>query len=421
MEKKRVFYGWPLSVVLGILYFCSSGSVLSSAQLINPMMLNDASMMMNATMLGTGFSAFVLVQGLGAPVAGWCGSKLGAKATMVIGGAIILVGALAMALFVSDAIGYIVCFGILLSLGTLMAGQISVQSTVGTWFVKNRGKAMTVTMTIGRLAGFVTPVIVGAVLASGSYQNGWFLLSGMGALIIVLALVFVKNKPSDIGQLPDGGEGAANDTPDRKAEAKPAKVYKNTEEVSYSRAIRSPYFWLIALAGAGGFFGYSLTSSQGVIHFTSLGFDQSVIVGAVALLGLAMMAGNILIGLLSDRIAPIPLTSGALALTTVAIFVAAFVPSIAGMYFYYLAIGFGFGSIATNLPTTVANYFGAFEFPKKLGTTMFVTGTITSFVGAMGGAIFDATGSCVMAYVIIGVIVCLCALCSFLVKIPRKS
>ena len=69
----------------------------------------------------------------------------------------------------------------------------------------------------------------------------------------------------------------------------------------------------------------------------------------------------------------------------------------------------------------MANYFGAFEFPKKLGTTMFVTGTITSFVGAMGGAIFDATGSCVMAYVIIGVIVCLCALCSFLVKIPRKS
>lgn len=69
-RPKKLFYGYILIPVLGFMYFCSSGIVLPTATIVNPLMLQDASLGMNATMLGTGFSLFVLVQGLSAPLVG---------------------------------------------------------------------------------------------------------------------------------------------------------------------------------------------------------------------------------------------------------------------------------------------------------------------------------------------------------------
>ena len=153
MEKKK-FFGWPLTVVLGIMYFCSSGFVLATAQIVNPMMLQDPSMGLTGTVLGAGFSLFVLMQGLPSPLVGQLVAKKGAKFTMAIGGAIMLLAALAMIFIVKDAIMYFIIFGVIMSVSTIMAGQISVQSTVGEWFVAKRGVAMAVTMGIGGLASF---------------------------------------------------------------------------------------------------------------------------------------------------------------------------------------------------------------------------------------------------------------------------
>lgn len=61
MEKKS-FFGWPLAIVLGLMYFMSSGFVLATAQIVNPMMLQDPSMGLTGTVLGAGFSLFVLMQ-----------------------------------------------------------------------------------------------------------------------------------------------------------------------------------------------------------------------------------------------------------------------------------------------------------------------------------------------------------------------
>lgn len=60
-SKCGFFYGYALVVILGFLYFCSSGIILATATIVNPLMLQDEALGMNATMLGTGFSLFVLV------------------------------------------------------------------------------------------------------------------------------------------------------------------------------------------------------------------------------------------------------------------------------------------------------------------------------------------------------------------------
>lgn len=416
---KKSFFGWPLVVVLGLMYFMSSGFVLSTAQIVNPMMLQDPSMGLNGTVLGAGFSLFVLMQGLPSPLVGQLVAKKGARFTMAIGGAVMLVAALAMIFFVKSAILYFVFFGIILSISTIMVGQISVQSTVGQWFVAKRGVAMAVTMGIGGLASFVAPLVVNNIIGAsgGAWQSGWYLIVVFSIVSLPLALLVVKNKPADIGQVPDG---IAPETSEAAAE-KALKVYKNTGRIEYRQAIRSPFFWLIAVGGAGGFCAFSLATSQGVIHFTSLGFDTGTIVGAAAVMGIASIIGKLVISLLADIIEPIRIIGAALIVIVVGILCAALATNDAMVYAYYICTGLGFGTIATNLPTTIANYFGLTAYPKNLSTIMLATTIISSIIPLMAGALYDATGFATTAFFVTAGIVAACTVCAFLVRIPKRT
>jgi MFS family permease len=434
MKTNKLYYGWILAALLGLSYYCSTGSILSGGQLINPQMLSDESMGMTGTWLGLGFSAFVLFQGLGAPFVGWLISKVGSRATLISGGIIIALSALAMATVVSTPIMYVIVFGPLMSVSTLMAGQVCVQSTAGVWFSKNRGKAMTLLMSIGRIAGFATPVIIGFILSNvASYKMAWFYMVGTGIIVVLIGIFFVKNKPADMGLAVDGispEDEAGLSTADGAAKGgagvvgkQLAGVYKRpaSESFTLGKAIRTPAFWLIAILGNTGFNSYALTTSQGVLHFSSLGYDNVVIVSAVALLGVFAMAGNIIGGVISDRIEPVRILTVSVAMIAVAIFAAAFINHVFVVYFYYCCVGFFFGAVATNLPTTVANYFGPNNLSKVLGLTMFICGTAGSFIGVMGGAIFDSTGTLVLAYAIIGAIAVVGVICGLFVRTPRQE
>lgn len=49
--EKKNFYGWILLVAIGIMFLCSSGFILVGASVVNPLMMADSSMNMNATLI----------------------------------------------------------------------------------------------------------------------------------------------------------------------------------------------------------------------------------------------------------------------------------------------------------------------------------------------------------------------------------
>ncbi|MEG1560953.1 MAG: MFS transporter [Raoultibacter sp.] len=420
MKQKRPFYGWKLAVVVGMMYFCSGDAVLPTATIVNPLMLQDPDMHMTGTILGAGFSLFILMQGLPGPLIGTLIAKKGARFTMMAGSFIMIVGAIAMILFVRTPLMYFLFFGILLSVGSIMAGLLSVQSTVGNWFVVKRGMAMTLTMGIAGVGAIVVPFIANKVVeaSGGAWQSGWYLIAAFGVILIPVAFFLVKNKPEDIGQSPDGAQQPLAQI---QGDSTSSFVYKNTACVPHRAAIKTLPFWLIALTGTGGFFAYSLATSQGVIHFTTLGFDQTLVVGAVVSMGIASLVGRIAIGSLSDRFEPLRLMTLSLFVAAFGILLAVIASNETMVYGYYLCTGFGFGAITTTLPTAVANYFGAGEFPKNLGTTMLITTLFASCIPLISGAVFDATGFCTFAFMGSCLFVVLCALSGLFVKIPKQK
>lgn len=416
MESKKLFYGWPLVVVLGIMYFLSSGFIMATAQMVNPVMMADIGL--SATMLGLGFTVFVLCSGIPAPIVGQCIAKLGSRLTIALGGLIMTLGSLAMIFLCNSAVTYIIFFGVFMGFGSIMAGQISVQSTVGMWFNKRRGAAMSIAMGIGGLASFAAPLIVTPMMASsGSWRSGWYLLAAFGVIIVVLSLLFVRTRPTDMGLEPDGGDTTPESSSKTK-EPKPSKVFKNSAKITFRQAIKTPTFWLIAIAGCGGFCGYALTTSQGVLNFTTLGFDSMFIAGAASVMGIMSLITKMCTGFIADRIDPIKIIAFATLLQIIGILIGAFASSGWMVYAFYILIGLGFGTIATNLPTVVANYFGAHEFSKNLGTTMMIGGFISSGISTAVGAVFDATGGCTTGFIGVAVILLVCLVCALLVRKP---
>lgn len=418
-KSGKLFYGYILIVVLGFMYFGSSGIILSTASIVNPLMLQDASLGMNATILGTGFSLFVLMQGISAPLIGGIISRIGPRWALTLGAALYLVAMLLLVFFVSSPITYFLVFGVLASFATMMAGQLSVQSTIGYWFVAHRGIAMTIMMVLGASSAFFGPPIVNAIVSAcgGAWRSGWYLLIGLGVVMVPVAFFFVRNKPSDLGQYPDG-------ISEERAVAQKAadfKVYKNTGTVTFKETLKSPYFWLIALAATGGFASYTLATSQGSLHFTSLGFDSGLVVAGVAAMGGAMVAGKLLFGIVSDRIEPVRLMVVSTVVIALGVFAGAGAQNEMMVYAFYLCVGLGFGGVNAVFPTAMANYFGAYAFSKNQGTGILVTTAIASTLPILAGSIYDATGYCAPAFYATAVIAIVCAVCGLLVKIPKKT
>jgi MFS family permease len=418
-SKPKPFYGWKLAVVVGLVYFCSGDAVLPTATIVNPLMLKDPAINMSGTALGAGFSLFVLMQGIPGPLIGHLIGTKGARFAMILGAIIMVFGALAMLFYVRTTLSYLICFGVVLSVGSIMAGLLSVQTTIGNWFIVRRGVAMTLMMCIAGVGAILVPFLVNGlvVLSGGTWQSGWYLVLGMALLLIPLAFFFVKNTPEELGQTPDGlPEGQVIEVAE-----KTQAVYKNTSGVRFKDAVRSVPFWLIALTGTGGFAAYTLAASQGVIHFTTQGFENELIIPAVMSMGFAGLFGRLIIGLRSDRHEPIRLMSISLGFVLCGILLAALVPHNFALFAYYLCTGFGFGAITTLLPTTVANYFGVEEFSKNLGATMLITTLVASGIPLLGGYIFDVTGSCSPAFLISAGIVAACAICGWMVRFPKRQ
>ena len=155
--EKKNFYGWILLVAIGIMFLCSSGFILVGASVVNPLMMADSSMNMNATLMGLGFTLFVLCQGIPAPLIGQFITKYGQKKTFIVGGLLLIIGGLLMAFVVKTTIGYLIAFGVILSIGSQMAGQVTMQTSVSAWFVQKRALAMSIATVIGAIGSFISP------------------------------------------------------------------------------------------------------------------------------------------------------------------------------------------------------------------------------------------------------------------------
>lgn len=417
----KKFYGWVIVFVTGMVYALLGSFGLAAAQIVIPVMAVDPTVSMNRSMLGLGFTVFILMQGLPGPLIGQLVARKGAKASFMLSAAIIFVTGILLGLLGGmSTVAYIVLFGFVLSVGTTMGGQIATQTTISNWFTQKRGLAMSITMGFSGLICFAFPLLTNAVVGGGNWRMGFYLVSIIAVVALIVAAVFIKNKPSDIGQVPDG---AVQTAPGKATSAPVSPVYKTTEHKTSKEALKTPAFWFILITSFSIFAALNLAISSGVLHFKGLGIDATVVAGAVAVQGIAGVAISLLIAPLADKIEPVRIAGVCALLTGIGAFLAFISGSanVAVLYGYYILLGIGFGGNAIVMPTAFANYFGYTHFPKIMGSVLLLLSVFSALVPTIAGAVYDASGSYASMFPAIAIICLVGTITAFLVRYPNKA
>ena len=401
-KRKPRFYGWWLLFFLWIVYTIPIGFVFYGPPVLYPFMIEETGWSRGDIMVG--YAAIMLLTGIASPLAAWMIGRLGVRVTLFIGG--IGVGAInfAMAL-IGDSYPAYIALCALLGLVAAPATFIPIQTVIIFWFDARRALALGLVLGGGAIGGFIAPQIVNAAVlgAGGDWRIGWT-ITGVAALVgAVVAILAVRNRPSDLGQYPDGlhpdqAKAAAGATSAR-------RTYRTAVEWTLADALRTPSLWLLLVATIGTFCLWQVLVTQGPLHLQDRGFEPADAAFFYSLaIGLSI-AGRFSVAALGDIIEPRFIFAFALLCILIGGALFWFIsPGVMwAAYMYPLLAGFGMGAAYICEATMVGNYWGPEVFAKIRGVIGPIAVIFEAGVPPLAGFLYDLQGTYLTIMIITGV------------------
>jgi MFS family permease len=191
----------------------------------------------------------------------------------------------------------ILCWGVLVGLGTGSMALAFVATVTNRWFVRHRG-IVTGVLTAGGAAGNLVFLPLLAWLAT---HHGWRIASltvaGAAVAVVPLVLLLLREHPSDVGLSAYGAPDPTPVPPPAPTQGAAGRALSVLRD-----AARTPAFWLLA-----GSFAICGATTVGLVgtHFIPAAHDhgmpETTAAGLLALVGMFDVAGTILSGWLTDR------------------------------------------------------------------------------------------------------------------------
>jgi MFS family permease len=299
------------------------------------------------------------------------------------------------------------------------------QVLINHWFEKRRGFALGILST-GIPIGTILLVPLSQYLI---LQWGWrtvmFFWSGIIFIVSIPLVLMMKNSPEEKGTGPDGRpleETSSIDVSLQSTGTKPAVKPGS----SLAEAAGTGSFWFLAITQLICGIGCGFMMTHNIIFATDMGFSDMVAASLASLQGGLNLAGVLLMGYISDRIArknALSLTHFVRSMAFVAIAVFIILGGLNGQpWLLYLGIGlFGFGWFTTAplAAALVADLFGNVRMGTILGIT-FSCHMLGMAAGSyIGGVIFEQTGSYLPFFLVQGALELVAVGCAFFMK--RKA
>lgn len=356
------------------------------------------SLNLDRTALGTVAGINSLAIGLFAPIAGQAVFKWGARAAMLCGILLLVLGCLALATVIDSLVGLVVVYGVVIAIGVSLGTTVPSFTVASYWFSKRVAFAITSIGIATNLGGsiaapFLTRVISGP---SGSWRTGWLVAAGASAFAFLLAFFLIRDRPEDTkgeGTAPGKATGGPSGTTGVARRRLSFSVYRTSVELEFRDAMRrGAVYWMLAGVVIGSC-AMGIIMVHGVAHLMDLGNPASAAASFIsAVLGAGIVA-NIIYALIGDHVEPRYVFG--LALLLIGLGMAQMGDPGRGLGLWPVAtlMGMGFALPIRCLSTMFVNYFGRASFSRYMGVVLFgmAVGPAATVIGA--GAVFDAFGS----------------------------
>ncbi len=413
-DRKR-FYGWTALAGAMLVSVGMVGNAVTSYGVFLPTM--SAELDWSRSTLSGPYTAFWIVLGLLGPLAGISISKFGPRKNIILGNLATVLGLLAMSRITEVWHAYLY-FGILIGAGQAFGVFIATTTIANNWFIRRRSVAMGLVIAAGGIGGLALPPIISWLISTVGWRWGWVCLAGIHlVLAVALAGMLIRNKPEELGQVPDGEaiespQGADSGSPMRR------RVYQTAVDWRVGEALRTPALWLVVAFSAAHIFSLNFLAAHQVAYVQDLGFSLMTAATTLGLLSGMSIIGQLVCGALATRFEGRYLATVCFAGFAVGMSIFMNVSSLPLIYLHTVLSGISYGGLLVLMPVLIGAYFGRVHYPQIMGWTA----PIPTLFGAGGpllaGFIYDSTGSYRQAFVVMLAFLGIGLVCTILARPP---
>ena len=389
--QRTRFYGWTVAATLWLTLLITTGLPYYGASVVIANMAK--SIAIDKATIGIAFSLLTVVWGLSGPFTAALLNRKGLRFTVVLGTLVIAVGCALIALLVQNAWTFVVLFGLVIGAGIGLASNLPAQTGVALWFTRKRPLVISLVMTASGVGGFLSPMLLQRIMhTTDNWRMGWAFAAAACALCALVAAIFLRDRPADLGQSPDGLEpaAAANNNASASAAA-------NTPQWTIHAALRTAVFWQILIAAIVFSAPIPMLVAHGVVHFESLGHSASEAAWAIGLMVLLSVPGKVLGGALCQRMPARWVWCVMMLLTMAGLLVGVTATTTPQILLFAALIGIGFGACIICWASSVASTFGGNSFATVMGAMAPVSMLFTAVVPTLSGMLYDRVGSYTVA------------------------
>ena len=302
------------------------------------------------------------------------------------------------------------------AIGFMCIGPLTTAAMASRWFYRHRGLALGLAAVATSGGGFtVVPLLSRAI-----QQYGWRLALIyealiIAAIIVVLALLVLRNKPSDMG-LSDHHENQGRESDPARPGGALSMPAPRWQEILTSRAFWIPSIVLSMVSG---------TSQALVITLVPYGVSLGLAVPSAAAMisafAIAAAITKISAGVLADHISQRMLLIAAAALMTLTWLTLSLSTAHAALYASACMAGVALGCALPTAAALIAGYYGPARFGAVMGWTYSFLGIITIASSVSIGIIFDRLGGYHSAFLIFSALLALVLAATLLFPPARKA
>lgn len=381
LQTRRAYDGW---LIVAITFMAAAVSIGSSnyafGLFVEPL---ESDFGWERTKI-SGSLSFMAVGSLAGPLIGRLMDRYGARpiitGSMVIFGVSFLLRPMMTELWHWYGLSFLQFVSFSGSAG-LPAGRL-----VPIWFPRSRGRVMGITTMGNNFGGLTMPLVVGFVLATGTWQGGMLVIAALSFVVAALALAFVHESPHRLV------EASGHDETASAGERRAPEV--RLQGLTVRQALRTPSFYAMTGAMTLGSFTYTTVLPHVGAHLSAEGMSDGRLVAlSVSLLAAFGMMGKLTFGYLAERITARRAMMLSLGGQAVALTAMVALPDPPFVWLLVPLFGLHMGAFGTLVSLIVQENFGLRYFGSISGLAQMATVVPFALGPLLAGGSFDLTES----------------------------
>ncbi|MBT4515996.1 MAG: MFS transporter [Chloroflexi bacterium] len=388
-KRRGVYNGWPIAVTASLATGLTIGTVnYAFGVFIDPL---EDHFGWSRTQINTALT-FGVAAALFSPLIGRLLDRFGSRPVMA--GSLLLVGAGFFTIAGMTALWQFYAGSLLLYLGLPGAMIMPTGRLISVWFPGMRGRMMGFVLAGENIGGLAMVSLATLVVGASGWRTGYVVFGVILLLIIVPAIVFVRDSQSDI----DAARGKRWTPALSENDAAGTSV-----GYALSDVLRMRSYYLLAAGHAIPMLSFAGFLSQLIPHLETEGISSGAAASGVMVLAGFGILSKLTFGPLSEKITARWAMSICLSIQSLGLLLLLAAGGSYAVWFAIAFIGMGFGAIGALVPLTVAEAYGMRHFGSILGFTSML-GVIPMISGPLiAGVVFDAYGAYDVAFVIMSV------------------